>query len=417
MKIRLPRFNFKTIFRYILLLISTSIIFTFIAVSFPQTEKIIDTQRFDLKLLDKELTAKQYILDLTFQPEQIVNKWKLVNQTKDTIYNRLTKFGVEYTRIEYKDTEENKGQLIVSVYTTKDQSTIQSILSQRGEIKLVVKKEEANFENEEDPYARYLETNYNDSGLTRNDFRTIFVTQLKTTAGDEAYFGIFKPWMWNTKKYDDFLKNNSGKEGGMSIDGFVTPTTIPVYQGVSANQAKPIFAIGIANDQSVANNQDIILNSGVIPLEYSYKEVSDLEINNINFDLYRVFGLVILASIIVTILLNMSDIKVSNQSILSISLIFMLYVSYLKILSIPILSLSLIIGAIFLVLMNLIIENSEDSIKSYILLSLPLIGLYFSNLSINAVLYPTLIILVVLYPAVKYVFDKYIELLLLTIKR
>lgn len=417
MKIRLPRFNIKTVFRYILLLFLTSVIFTAIAISFPQTEKIIDTQRFDIKLLDSKLTAKQYVIDLTFQPEQVVDKWKLINQTKDTIYNRLTKFGVEYTRIEYKDTEENKGQLLISVYTTKDHSTIQSILSQRGEIKLVVKKDDVSFDDEKDQYARYLETNYNDSGLTRNDFRTIFITQLKTTTGDKAYFGIFKPWIWNTKKYDDFLKNNSGKEGGMSIDGFVTPTTIPVYQGASANRAKPIFAIGIANDQAVANIQDIILNSGSIPLEYSYKEVNDLKINSINFDLYRVFGLVILASIIVTILLKMSDISVSNQSILTISLIFILYVAYIKILSIPTLSLSLIIGIIFLVLINLIIENSKDKTKSYILLSLPLIGLYISNLGVNGLVIPTLLILFALYPVVKYLFDKYIELLLLTIKR
>lgn len=418
MRRRLPRINIKKIFQYLTLTVVSAIVILFVLASLPFTEKYLKTTSLNVIVSDTSLASKQYKAEITFTDDQLKDKWKLINETKDTLYSRLRNYGVEYIRIEYQETEQKKGNILVSVYTTKDITKVQSLVSTRGDIKIMVKKDEANFDDEKNQYAKYMESNYNETGLTKDDFRTFYVTQLKTTSGDQAYFAILKPYIWKESKYDKFLIDNSGKEGGFSLDGFVTPTTIPVYSAnVSAGSAKPIFAVGVASDNDTAILQDIVFNSGDIPIDYSFKEATDIKINGPKFDYYKVFALAIVCVAISSVILLYTNKEFRFKSLVSAAFAFITVVNILKFTQTPTLSLTLLIALILSVIFAFYLDMNEEKYVP-VIFTLGILGIIYAlGLSISSILFPALPILVLAIPLSSYLMDVYSDLFNTTIRK
>lgn len=409
MKLKFPKINVKKVLQYLLLLTTTSLIVFFTFTSLPLTEKYLKTFNNNVVFKDKELINKVYKIDISFTDEQVGNKWNLINETKNILYRRLSKLGVEYIRIEYTDIDKNNGNIFVTVRSSKTSEQIETLVSSAGKLKIVLKKDDANFTNEKDPYAVYLESNYNDTELKRSDFRTIYFTKLKATTGDEAYFGIFKPWIWNTIKYDKFISQNGGKSGGVNLDGFVTPITIPVSTGNNSQSAKPIFSVSFGTDLGTVSLAEIIYNSGEIETGYEYKEALNSKDSIPTYDLYRLF-LILVVTVAISIFLSIYFLKLEyTNTILTYGLSIVLLISFLKFSQTPVLALSLIISLIFGAIFTIFYKSSPKIIPTIIFLVILVIASIPSRTMFN-IFAPYVLYFVASIPIYSTLLSKYMSL-------
>jgi hypothetical protein len=409
MKVKFPKINFKKVSQYLLLLVVTSVIVFCTFTSLPLTEKYLKTFNNNVVFKDKDLINKVYKAEVTFSDEQKANKWRLINETKNILYRRLSKLGVEFVRIEYTEIDESKGNIFVTVRSSKANEQIETLVSTAGKIKIVIKKDEANFTDQKDPYAQYLETNYNDTELKRSDFRTIYFTKLKATTGDEAYFGIFKPWIWNTNKYDKFINQNGGKSGGINLDGFVTPVTFPVSNGNNSQAAKPIFTVSFGTDQSTVALAEIVYNSGEIQLGYEYKEAINSKDSIPTYDIYRLF-IILVITIAISILLCVYFLKLEfTNTLLSYGVAVVVLITFLKLTQTPILALSLILSIIFGFIFTILYKSIPKLLPTLILISL-LVIVSVPSRTIFSVYTPYLLYFVAGIPIYSYLISKYMSL-------
>ncbi len=283
---------------------------------------------------------------------------------------------------ETKETIVKYKKLIVT--TTKLVDSIDTLILTRNDLMIVTPKDDVNFEDTENPIAIYLPENYNETEFTRNRFRTILIKELPTSAGDKAYFSIYKVKALHRKAFLELLDKYAGKSIGIQTDGFVTPYTVPAQfesKTYTTGSYKPDFSPGITQDKESAKLYTILFNSGVIDVDYELfnEEISEVVTNN-EVDYPTAFfaligGLIFL--IVYFIIKNKEDIQkvaVFASSLLITYAIWLVYLKYFNILvDIDVLLFSIITVVTFLAI-KIFVDDKRNTIKIvYFLTSLILL--------------------------------------------
>ena len=156
--------NWKSFFNYILLIFLTSLILLNFLIALPLTESIAEIRAFDLNIVD-DYWSKEYILNLDTEDNSEINK------TKNILFRRLNKYGVEESSIYQEDST-----LRVVVKTSKSQTYVDELIRNPYQYKLVTRKDEIDFESEENTLAPYLAENYNETEFDASTFRNIYLS-------------------------------------------------------------------------------------------------------------------------------------------------------------------------------------------------------------------------------------------------
>lgn len=409
-RIKFPKIKDVTILLYLVLLTSFFILVIFI--SLPQTERIFSNQRYDLHLGDTQLWSKEFTIELKIDAKDLTKKWSLINKTKNILQTRLSKIGVSDVIYRFEQTDETTGNLFVKIVTDKPLSTVETIIQSAIDIKIMVKKDDVTFDTQTDPYSQFNPENYTESSITRKDFRTIYITKLKTTSDGYAYFGIFKPWVWNNSKIFNFFAQNSGKDGGIYTDGFVTPIQIPVYVAgnASSNTAKPFLSMGVGIDKNTADLQNVLFNSGSFPLTYTFKESKVIDVTTQNIDVMK-FSILILGVLIIGyILFSTLLLKMEINNVISFFITLAVFIDYLKLSDTKLLLFNLLTLVLFGFTLSII--NLSKKYNYAILVSLFIFFgiLYLIKIGWLYSLVPYLLFIIVVFVTVTFVVNSYTKL-------
>lgn len=365
--------NFKTLLNYITLVLVSSVLVAVILIALPLTEKISNEISFNLTTADSKYWSKEYILKLKTDNKNEVRDFENI------LYRRLKDFDVERVSIRKIETEEEKStNLKVVVNTSKDQKMVEQLIKTRYNYEIVTQKTDVDFENKEDPYARYMAKNYESTEWNWDDFRNIHITSLRTTAGTNSYFAIYKQWPKQRKAFQEFLKGKKGETIGVNIDGFVSP-----FDVTESYKNKIVFALPIYTaDTDKARIISILYNSGHIPVEFSLETEKNLPTESITIDYFKIsIGLTIalITTYIYLLIFKQFSKREIASSFLATVITLSTYITILKVQHISVYTLLLAIGAIMISIIIMILINNRESQK-YILLSLFTIYLVTANL-------------------------------------
>jgi hypothetical protein len=249
----------------------------------------------------------------------------------------------------------------------------------------MIPKPDVDFTSEENQFNYIFAENYNPTGLTRHDFRTVFVKELQNSTGEKSFFAIFKTWPLLDSEYNQFKETYAGQQVGLSIDGLVTPVTVPVDSPTSSStgttvEVPGLLAIGVNGGADQAELLDILYNSGVIPVEYQVVGDSDSVISGSSLQYIQIMLSVLATILAFAIYLYVRKEKFELFSFVAeVFLTLGLWLAFLKLTIYPIdtsvLLLAAILGILFVKMVHL---RSEYRIYTYILsLSILVISLIF----------------------------------------
>lgn len=356
------KFNFdiKHFLGYILLILLTSLGITAILIALPLTERISERTSFDLVTKDNQYWSKEYILQIRTTENREVEK------IRDIIYRRLDRFGVERMKVlvlgegvDFEDEEKNITILQVIVNTTKDENLVRELIGNRFEVEIVIKKDEADFFDEEDQFAYLFAENYDPTGWTRDDFRNVHITELRTADNTYSYFAIFKPWPNRQGEFNRFVNKHRGQYLGVNTDGFVTPYLVPLEE-------QNIFAVPLTSEgEEEIKAINILYNSGTIPVEYLLVDETELEPNVIKLDHIGItigFAISLVLTYAYLALIQHHDMDELKKAFLATVLTISIYLTVLKIFNIPIDTFILPINAILTFLLIKMLVVNLDSV-------------------------------------------------------
>lgn len=364
-KIKIPKFkirkiNLKGFLNYLLLLFLTFFILLTTLIALPLTETISSNTTYDLRTKNDLYWAKEYTLELVkAQPSD-------VEKVKSILFRRLEKLGVEKVSM-YSFSENDKEYITVQVQTSIAQIHVEEMIRSIFQVRVVTRNPEIDFENPETPYVIYFEDSYLPTEFTRESFRNVYITNLKNASNEYSYFALFKAWPWNTQ-WNEFLSNNKGVEMGVSIDGFVTPVTVPSTEPI-------LFAVSISTSETrEAELISILYNSGVMPVSYSITEQREIPLENTEVDYIKLILGVMIATVVIYAYLLFIE-KINKRILLTCALTTLItistWIAYLKIASIPVdISLLAIEILVMIALLRMTVENTESKIIVNILLVL-----------------------------------------------
>lgn len=156
--------------------------------------------------------------------------------------------------------------LYVTIESTHDENHIITLLTSSGELELLVRKPDVNFDDPKNPYASVMQSNYDSTGITSENFRSIATKKILDSNENMSYFLIPKTWPIgkNHDKVQDFVMAHSGETIGISISGFVRPTKIK-----PGNES--LLTVWMSPDPLEAKLYRIILNEKPLPIKLSIK--------------------------------------------------------------------------------------------------------------------------------------------------
>lgn len=359
------KFNFKKALRYIAIIVATGLLISSMLIALPLTEKVSEKLAFNLNTKDSEYWSKEYILKIETKDEKDIKK------TKEVLYRRLRGFGVENSTIFVEGNDDTSTTLRVVVNTTKDETNVAQLIANRFNYRVVTRKADVDFTNEEDPLTIIMGTNYDATEWDHEDFREIYIPKekMRSSDGEYRYFAIFKQWPKKASEFNKFLKTREGETIGVEIDEFVTPYQVPIFQ--EGNNRIESLTIGInLDDEAGAKVTSLLYNSGHIPAMYTIEEQNDLEPQNIKIDYVKVtIGLIIsLIAAYAFLFLFKYDTKTNLvKSLLSTIFTLALYLSYLKLAQIPVDTFMLTVTAILIMIFIRALTSNRDS-ELYIIL-------------------------------------------------
>ncbi len=351
MKIKL---NIKSLLEYISVIISTAMMITLVLIALPLTENISERTSFNLNTKTSQYWSKEYILTL-----QTTDK-KEIETSRDILYKRLRNFGVEKAKIVNVDSGDEERQLRVIITTSQKEESVKELIINPFDIQIVTRRDDVDFFDENNQYAYLFASNYNETQWSREDFRNVYINELRTSDNNYSNFAIYKIWLNKKSDFDDFLKENKGEYIGVSIDGFVTPYLVPFDD-------QSIFAIPISsNDKEQIKVIDLLYNSGIVPTSYTLASEDYFETDIIQIDHLKI-SIGILISFVLTyayiIIIKQSDLNTILRSFLSTVLVISAYLTILKLSQIPVdtflLPISAILGMIFV---RTIVSNRDSSL-------------------------------------------------------
>lgn len=348
---KLPRFrlnlNIKPLLNYVLIIIASSLFLAAIFIALPFTEKYISKVSYNLNTKTTSYWSKEYVLSTSDTNSDVVEN------TRDIIYKRLRSFGVEQIN---SSVEEGKIKFTVTTY--KDQQLVDTLVTDKFDINIVTRKSDVNYDDPDNPYTYLLASNYDATDWTRDKFRNVYITKLRTNSGTYAYFAIFKLWPNKVEDFNNFLSKYDGQYIGISTDGFVTP-----YLVSTSNKT---FAVSISTeDLETVKAMSILYNSGVIKTNYSLdsQETLSPDIPSVNY-IQLTIGIFIAIIILYTCLFVTQPFarKVLLKSMLATILTISIYISFLKIAQIPVDTFILPIEAILAITLTRVLAQNKDSI-------------------------------------------------------
>ena len=367
-KFKLPKFkvkksNSKSIFSYLISVLISSVILALVLISLPLTERVTSSATYDLVNKNNMYWAKEYILEL--DTESSVKKEQDIEKTRSILQKRLRVFGVEESSVTLF-TQDDTQNLRVTVQTSKSKELVDALIKSPFLINIVTRKDDVNYEDQENPLTPYLAENYNTTEFTRKNFRNVYITKLKNSANEYSYFALFKIWPWENE-WETFLNDNVGQSVGVDIDGFVTPVQVTADQG--------LFAVPVsATEREYAHVTSILYNSGVIPLKYSVTEEQEVLVENAEIDYIKLTEGILVAILFIYIyllLIEKTPKDILLRSGISTIVTVSLWIAYLKISGIPIDIFLLSIEVITIVaLIRIITENVESRMIVTILIAL-----------------------------------------------
>ncbi len=361
-KVKFRKFNLKSFLNYILTIIISAVILALVLISLPLTEKVTSSASYDLVNKNKLYWAKEYILELN--TENSKNIQDDIQETRSVLQRRLRSLGIEQSQIvSYK--EDDKEYLKVQIQSAKDIELVENLIKTPYILNIVTKKDDVNYEDEENPLTPYLEENYNKTSFTRDSFRNVYITKLKNSSGEYSYFGLFKTWPWQ-KDWNNFLLEYSGQTVGVSIDGFVTPVQIlpddkTFAPAVSATEEKYVELI------------DILYNSGTVNLPYSVVAEEDAVVDMPEINYIKLTEGILVAILFIYLYLLLIE-KTSKETLfisgISSCITVTGWIAYLKISSTPVDIFILALEVItIVVVIRIIAENIESRINVTLLIT------------------------------------------------
>ncbi len=367
-KFKLPKVNIKkggakNTFSYLSSVLISSIIFALVLISLPLTERVTSSATYDLVNKSGMYWAKEYILELdTTESKNVKND---IEKTRSVIQKRLSAFAIEQSSIQIFE-KEDKSYLRVSVQTSKSKELVENLIKSPFEINIVTRKDDVNYEDQENPLTPYLAENYNSTEFTRKNFRNVYLTRLKNSANEYSYFALFKIWPWE-KEWQNFLDENLNQSVGVSIDGFVTPVQVTADQG--------LFAVPVsATEKELAHITSILYNSGIVPLSYSVTTEEDISIENAEIDYIKLTEGILVAIIFIYIYLLFIE-KTPKDILLRSGISSLItvagWIAYLKISETPIDIFLLAMEIITIIaVIRIITENVESRMIVTVLIAL-----------------------------------------------
>lgn len=343
---------------YLAMILISSLIIVIGLISLPLTEKIKEDISYNLITKDNLYWEKEYTLELDTSDVAEIDKKKYIEKTKDILYRRLNKAGLEEVSI-YEENSKENNILKVYVKTSENESFVDNLVENRFFVTVVTRKDNVDFDSEDNQYAYLFGENYNATEFTGSSFRNVFITKLKNSSGEYSYFAVFKTWITKEKAFQSFLNEHEEEYIGVSIDGFVTPYYVP------ANDPKT-FAISISGEESQAELIDILYNSGEIPLSFTTSDTKYIDTTVPSFNYIQlsisILGSIVLVYIILLFVIK-EDSKKISQSLFSTLLTFAGWITYLKLTSTPVdtwlLAMECILSAI---LIYILVHNKESQV-------------------------------------------------------
>ncbi len=372
-KIKFKKGNTKGFVNYLLSILISSVILALILISLPLTERVSSSATYDLVNKSSMYWAQEYILKLDIQDQ--TDTTGKINKTKSILQSRLRKIGVEQSSISSYTQEEGE-YIKISVQTTKEKELIDSVIKSPYIVNIVTRKNDVNYEDTENPLIPYLPENYNPTDFSGEDFRNVYVTKLKNSAGEYSYFALFKTWPWRSD-WKKFLEEFSGQTVGVSIDGFVTPVQI--------NAQDTTFAVSASTgEDKYAKVTDILYNSGNIPLSYSLEKEQEVVADIAEIDYIKLTEGIFIAILFIYIYLLIIEkthkdilLKSGLSSVLTVSG----WITYLKVTGTPIDIFVLALEVIaIVVIIRLVTENIESRLNvTILLLVVAILGVLFGS--------------------------------------
>jgi hypothetical protein len=365
-KIRFEKINIKWnfFFNYLFLILLSSLLLLTFLIALPLTERLTDVVAFDLNVKE-EYWSKEYILELESDNPADIRK------TKSVLFNRLNSYGVEEVTI-----FEESGNLRVVVNTTKSETYVGELIRSPYRYSIVTRKDEVDFESEENQIVPYLAENYDETKFDASIFRNIHITELPTSSGELSFFGLAKLWPQYSREFGDFLAQHNEEYIGIKIDDFVTPVYI---------NDPTLLAIPLGAQEESVESIDILYNSGNIPLNYTLSDEKVLEANHYDID-YIELSIALFISIIAiylyTYFTGIYDKREVLRTMFTVLLSLALFLTYLKITYMPIHIFILLIDAVVLIMLtNLLKQNKESRVT--LLTGAFVIGIIFKYLGIG----------------------------------
>jgi preprotein translocase subunit SecD len=360
-----PTINWKKLFNYLFLIFLSSLILLTFLIALPLTEKLTDIVAFDLNV-QQNFWAKEYFLDLESENSDDINK------SKNTLFKRLNNYGVEEISI-----TETDNLLKVYVKTTKPENYVDELIRNPYQYSIVTRKEDVDFEDEENQLAQYLAENYNSTEFDHKIFRNIYITELPSTSGEDSYFGIAKPWPHKKASFDNFLNEYADQYVGISIDGFVTPVYIPS----DAN----IFAIPLGAQEDTIEVIDLLYNSGNIPTTYVITRENSVDVKSYDINYIEVTVAIFVSILVIyayMLFVNMYSKEMVMRSLFITLFSLAMFLTFLKISTLPINIFILTIDAIILIILSNILQQNNESRISILIITL-FLGFIFKFLGIG----------------------------------
>jgi hypothetical protein len=351
---------------YLCMILISSLIIVVGLISLPLTEKIKEDISYNLITKESSYWRKIYALELDTSDATEADKRKYIEETKDILYRRLNKAGLEEVSI-YEENTDDSNILKVDVKTSEDESFVDNLIENRYFVTVVTRKDDVDFDSEDNQYAYLFTENYDSTEFTGSSFRNILITKLKNSSGEYSYFAVFKPWITKEKAFQNFLKQYEEEYIGVSIDGFVTPYYVPTSDPKT-------FAVSLSGEAAQAELIDILYNSGEIPLSFTTGDTEYVDVPSSSFN-YIYLSTAILGSVILSYAILLFVIK-ENSKTISLSLFSTLmtfagWITYLKVTSTPVdtwlLALECILAAILIYVLT---HNRESQVPITVSLAL-----------------------------------------------
>jgi len=353
--------NFKKTFRYVALVIVTALLISTTLIALPLIEKVSEKLTFNLNSKDSQYWSKEYFVRVESKDEKEIKK------IKEVFYRRLRGFGVENSTIFVEGNDEESTKLRVVVNTTKNEENVAQLIANRFNYKIVTRKADVDFTDEENPLLVIMGENYDKTEWDQSAFREVYIPKqkLRSSDGSYRYFAIFKQWPNKSAKLNEFLKARQGETIGVEIDEFVTPYQVPIFQEGS-NKPESI-TIGInADDEEGAKVVRLLYNSGNIPASYILESQNNLEAQNIKVDYIKVtigFAISLIAVYLFLFIFKYDTKGNLIKSLFATIVTLTTYLAYVKLTQTPVDTFLLTISAILTsILIRALVSNRDSEI-------------------------------------------------------